>query len=52
MIVIIKNQKINLKASDLPIVVEHGDKTYFIKFSKKKNGIYLNRKEPNDEKTI
>lgn len=45
MIVTIKNQKLTLKVNDLPVVIEHDKKTYFIKFSKKRNGLYMNLEE-------
>lgn len=49
MIILIKNQKVEVSVKDLPIVITHNDKTYYIKFSSKKNGIFINTREPNDQ---
>ena len=48
MIILIKNQKIKLNPNDLPIMVYHKDKVYYIKYSSKKCGLYMN-KEQNKE---
>lgn len=42
MIILIKNQKVKVSHEDLPILIYHKDKTYYIKYSSKKDGVYLN----------
>lgn len=48
MIILIKNQKVKVSHEDLPILIYHKDKTYYIKYSPKKSGLYMN-KEQNKE---
>lgn len=51
MIILIKNQKIKVSPSDLPILVYHKDKVYYIKHSHKRDGLYLNKEKQNKEIT-
>ena len=51
MTILIKNQRIKVSPSDLPILIYHKDKVYYIKHSRKCDGIYINTEKQNKEIT-
>lgn len=48
MTILIKNQKVKIDKGDLPIIIYHKDKVYYIKYSHKCDGIYINTEKQKD----
>lgn len=45
-----KGNLLEVPKSNLPLIIYHEDKVYYIKYSKKNNGLYLNTVELDKDK--